>query len=128
MFKIRSIWTCATCDYSFIHTVCKYFDMASVGSLHWGYLLKRWRHECDRVNFLGTFYSVFNFLVEISTFKQAIKLTFGPKKFGNIAKFRDLNTLLENVTWSSWLNYWPTLFIKKYPQYNFQIYLILRNL
>ena len=39
-------------------------------------------HECDHMNFSGTSYNVCNVLVEMSTFKQAIKLNFGRNKFG----------------------------------------------
>ena len=54
-------------------------------NLHWGYLLKngaaRRRHECSHATFPGTSYDMCNFLVEMSTFRQAIKLTFGRNKF-----------------------------------------------
>ena len=69
----------------FLRTICKYHDMASVDKLHWGYPLRngacRCRHECDHVNFttFATFYNVYNFLVVMSTFTQAIKLTFRHK-------------------------------------------------
>ena len=43
------------------------------------------RHECGQLTFPGTPYNVCNFLVEMSTFKGAIKLTFGRNKFGKRA-------------------------------------------
>ena len=45
----------------------------------------RSRHESGHVTFPGTSYNAFNFLVEMSTFKQVIKLSFGCKKFGTAA-------------------------------------------
>ena len=41
-----------------------------------------WRHGCGQMCFPGTSYNVSSLLVEASTFKQAIKLTFAPNKFG----------------------------------------------
>ena len=80
----RNICAFATHDNFFIRTIYKYLDMVSVGNLHWGYPLKngdtRWRHECGRMTFPGTSYNVCNFLVEMSTFKQLIKLTSGRNK------------------------------------------------
>ena len=69
----------------FLGTICKYHDMASVGKLYWGYPLINGactcRHECNHVTFItsATFYNVFNVLVVMSTFTQAIKLVFRPK-------------------------------------------------
>ena len=40
-----------------------------------------WRLECDHLAFPRT-YNLFNFLVEFSTYKQVIKLTFRRDKFG----------------------------------------------
>ena len=34
IIKSRNIYACATCDHFFIHTICKYLDMASLGNLH----------------------------------------------------------------------------------------------
>ena len=52
---------------------------------HWGYLLKngvtRRHHECGHATFPGTSYDMCNFLVELSTFRQAMKMTFGCNKF-----------------------------------------------
>ena len=43
-------------------------------ALHkWRNEVTRWCRECDHVTFPGTSYNVCNFLVEVSTFKQAIK-------------------------------------------------------
>ena len=39
----------------------------------WRNEVTRWCRECDHVTFPGTSYNVCNFLVEVSTFKQAIK-------------------------------------------------------
>ena len=63
--------------------------MVSVGNLHYqGYPLingaTRCPHECGHVTFPGTSYNMCKFLVEMSTFKQAIKLT--PKCVMNLAK------------------------------------------
>ena len=38
-------------------------------------------------DFFWKFYNVCNFLVEISTFKQDIKLTFGRNKFGKRTRY-----------------------------------------
>ena len=86
MFKIWNICACATCYYSFVNTICKYLNMVSIGNLSWRYYFEkwvnRWRHECRHVAFSGTSYNVLKLLVELSTFKQAIKLIFWRNKFG----------------------------------------------
>ena len=43
------------------------------------------RHEYGHMTFPGTSYNMCNFSVEMSTFKQAKKLTFGCNKFGKRA-------------------------------------------
>ena len=48
-------------------------------------------HECGHVTFPGTSYNVCNFKVEMSTFKQAIKLSFRRNKFGK-RKVQNLQT------------------------------------
>ena len=47
--------------------------------------------------FPGTSYNMSSFLVEMSTLKQAIKLTFGRKKFFKrvVQKFTDWNTFFK---------------------------------
>ena len=68
-----------------MRTICKYHDMASVEKLYWGYPsingACRCRHECDHMTFttFTAFYNVCNFLVDMSTFTQAIKLVFRHK-------------------------------------------------
>ena len=68
-----------------MRTICKYHDMASVEKLYWGYPsingACRCRHECDNMTFTTfiAFYNVCNFLVDMSTFTQAIKLVFRHK-------------------------------------------------
>ena len=68
------------------HTIYKFFDMVSVGNLHWGYPsnngVTKWRHGCGHMSFSGTFYNVCNLLVEISAFKRSMKLTNEHNKFG----------------------------------------------
>ena len=62
----------------------------------------RWPHECVHMTFPGTSYNICNFLVEVSTFKQAIKFAFRSNKFG---KSTEQNLpFLENVTWLSWID------------------------
>ena len=69
----------------FLRTICKYHDMASVEKLYWGYPsingACRCLHECDHITFttFAAFYNVCNFLVDMSTFTQAIKLVFRHK-------------------------------------------------
>ena len=85
MLKILNICACTTHDYSFIHTTGNFQDMVSVGGLHWYPLINevtRWHHEFGHVTFPGTFYNVCNLLVQVSTFEQVLKLTFGRNKFG----------------------------------------------
>ena len=59
--------------------------MASVEKLYWGYPsingACRCLHECDHITFttFAAFYNVCNFLVDMSTFTQAIKLVFRHK-------------------------------------------------
>ena len=94
MLKIWKIYPYATRDFSFIHTIGKYLDMVSAGNLHLGYSwingVTKWRHYCDHVTFHGTSYNVCNFLVEVSTFKQAISLVFWCNKLGRkTSKFTD---------------------------------------
>ena len=68
-----------------MRTICKYHDMASVEKLYWGYPsingACRCLHECDHITFttFAAFYNVWNFLVDMSTFTQAIKLVFRHK-------------------------------------------------
>ena len=68
-----------------MRTICKYHDMASVEKLYWGYPsingACRCLHECDHITFttFAAFYNVCNFLVDMSTFTQAIKLVFRHK-------------------------------------------------
>ena len=68
-----------------LHVVYKYFDRVSVRNLHWVYLLKNghnmtpWMWSCD---FSWNFLQRFNFLVEMLTFKQGIKVTSGRNRFG----------------------------------------------
>ena len=68
-----------------MRTICKYHDMASVEKLYWGYPsingACRCLHECDHIIFttFAAFYNVCNFLVDMSTFTQAIKLVFRHK-------------------------------------------------
>ena len=50
--------------------------------------ITRWRNECDHKTFPGTSDKMCNFLVEMSTFKQAIKLTFWHNKFGIFSRSR----------------------------------------
>ena len=65
-------------------------------------------------NFSGASYNVCNFLTEMSTFEQAIKLTFG-KILKTFEKFTDQSTVLEKK-------------IKKYSKGNFQIHINSRTL
>ena len=53
--------------------------------------------------FIQALYNVCNFL-EMSLFKQAVKLTFGRNKFGKttVQKFADHNAFLGKDTWYSW--------------------------
>ena len=68
-----------------MRTICKYHDMASVEKLYWGYPsingACRCLQECDHITFttFAAFYNVCNFLVDMSTFTQAMKLVFRHK-------------------------------------------------
>ena len=68
-----------------LNTIGKYLDVVSVGNLHQAYPLtngiKSERHECGHVALLGNSYNICNFLVEMLTYKQTIKLSFGRNKF-----------------------------------------------
>ena len=54
LYLIWDICTCATYDYSFIHTIYTFHDMESNGNLHWRYPLIKWlytwRHEGGHMN------------------------------------------------------------------------------
>ena len=84
VLKSRSISASTTCDYSFIHTICKYLWHG----ITWKLTLRipltngvaRSCHECDHVTFPWISYDVCNFLIEILKFKQAIQMTFGRNK------------------------------------------------
>ena len=61
------------------------------------------RHEFGHVTFPGTFYDGYNFLVEMSKFKQGIKMTFNDVKDQKVIwqkvskKVKDQNIFLEKV-------------------------------
>ena len=73
------------CDYSFIHTIYKFHGTVLAGNSHWGYLLISgvYRHVMNAVmwHFLKHFL-LSNFLIEMSTFTSAMKLSFGRNRFG----------------------------------------------
>ena len=74
--------------------------MVSVENLNWGYPLidgvTRWHHESRRVTFPGTSCNMYNFLVDMSTFKQAIKMKMGRNKFAKMA-VKNLQTVTHQL-------------------------------
>ena len=77
-------------NYSFIHSIYKFYGMVSVENLHWVYLLingvYRYRYEHCHATF-PRIILLYNFLLEISTFTTAIKLTFGWNRFGKKTEY-----------------------------------------
>ena len=93
------------------------------------YGVTRWRHEGRYVISPGISYDVCNFLVEMSTFKQAIKLTFGRNNFGK-KKLKNLQARIrfqKNSCVQIGKNIDQLHLLKKYPQCKFQIHITSRN-
>ena len=82
------------------------------------------------MTFLGTSYNMWSFLVEMSTLKQAIKLTFGRNKFFKraVQKFTDQNTFFKKSRDQVDKTIDQFHVSKKYPQCMFQIHIMSRNL
>ena len=53
--KFWNICTCANCDYSLLHIICKCPDMIQIWNWHWGFSDKinfdQWFHQLDHVTF-----------------------------------------------------------------------------
>ena len=59
--------------------------------------MTRWIHESGHVTFPRTFYNVCNILIEMSTFKQALELTFRRNKFGRTTVHQVLSVKLSGT-------------------------------